>query len=426
MMEPCDLSATEALTLIRAGQLTAVDVLQSCLGRINDREPSLHALAHWDAELARSQAKAADPSPLLGGLPFGVKDVIDTAQMPASYGSPIWQGHRPKADAACVAWARTAGGVVLGKTHTTEFAVRHPGPTTHPQDARYTPGGSSSGSAAGVAAGYFPFAVATQTAGSAIRPAAFCGVVGYKPTFGMVPRLGMKIMSESLDTISVIARTVRDCALLVHAMSQRPLQWSPWQSGDKLRIGLCRTYAWDRADAATQELIERAATRLAGQLGESGSFECIELGLDFNALPDWHMTVQYFESARSMGWEWAHHREALSDDLQSILASGLGMAPSEYDAARSGLARLRSRWDELTAHVDVVITPAATGEAPEGLSWTGDPVFNSIWSALHVPCVTVPAGKGPRGLPLGIQLVGRPGADAQLLRAAERIQQLLA
>ena len=230
MPDPSKLTATEAARLIRDGRLRPEELMEACLARIAEREPAVRAFAWFDADAARRAAAAARPGPL-HGLPIGVKDVLDTADMPSEYGSPIWRGWRPRADAAAVAWARAAGGVVIGKTVTTEFATRKPGPTGNPHNLRHTPGGSSSGSAAGVADGFFPLAYGTQTAGSVIRPAAYCGVVGYKPSFGTINRFGMKIMSESLDTVGVMARSVADCALFAGAVAGRDLGDPDSQAG---------------------------------------------------------------------------------------------------------------------------------------------------------------------------------------------------
>ncbi len=421
-MEPCDLPAKTALELIRQGRMSAERVMQSCLERIESREPTLQAMAHVHASEALAEARASDPSSLLAGLPFGVKDVIDTIQMPTQYGSPIWTGHQPKADAACVAWAREAGGIVLGKCHTTEFAVRHPGPTTNPYNPLHTPGGSSSGSAAGVAAGYFPFAVATQTAGSTIRPAAFCGVVGYKPSFGLVPRMGMKIMSEGLDTIGAIGRTVSDCALLVSAMARQPFVDPDTDSGTPV-IAVCRTPAWNDASLETQALIGRVAARICEASGRP--VEQRELPESFAPLTQWHSQQQYSQSALSMGWEWNNRREELSPALRELLSEGLSHDASVVRHAALGLQSLRNAFDDLMRGVDVLLTPSAAGEAPAGLDSTGRAMFNTRWSALHGPAVTIPAGKGPNGLPLGIQLVGTRGSDQKVLAAAAWVERLL-
>ncbi len=242
MSDSASLTATAAAQRIAAGTLRPETLMEACLARIATREPAVRAFAHLDPAQARRAAAAAPPG-RLHGLPIGVKDVLDTADMPSEYGSPIWHGWRPRADAAAVAWAREAGGVVIGKTVSTEFATRKPGPTANPCWLGHTPGGSSSGSAAGVADGFFPLAYGTQTAGSIIRPAAFCGVVGYKPSFGTISRIGMKIMSDSLDTIGVMARSVADCALFAGAVSGRDLGDPDTKVDRPPRIGICLSLA---------------------------------------------------------------------------------------------------------------------------------------------------------------------------------------
>jgi Asp-tRNA(Asn)/Glu-tRNA(Gln) amidotransferase A subunit family amidase len=386
------LTATEATRRIRAGRLHPAELMQACLERIASREPVVRAFAWFDAKAALRAAQSALPGPL-HGLPLGAKDVLDTADMPSEYGSPIWTGWRPRADAAAVAWARAAGAVVAGKTVTTEFATRKPGPTTNPANPGHTPGGSSSGSAAGVAAGFFPLAYGTQTAGSVIRPAAFCGVVGYKPSFGTISRIGMKVMSDSLDTVGVLARSVADCALLAGAVSGRDLGDPEVRPARVPRIGLCRSPSWELAATETQALLERVGAALA----RAGASVCDrELPPAFSALVQAHPIVMNSESGRALGWELAHARDA-----NAVFAT----TQQEFPVAMEGL--------------DVLITPSAPGEAPAGLDWTGDPAFNSIWTSLHVPCVTVPAGSGPNGLPLGIQIVGRQGDDRAVLAWAE-------
>ncbi|MGH7040834.1 MAG: amidase family protein, partial [Acetobacteraceae bacterium] len=240
----CNLTAAMAARLIRDQKLRPEELAEAVLDRVTAREPQLRAMAHFNAEQARQSAASCRPGPL-HGLPLGVKDVLDTADMPSEYGSPIWKGWRPRADAAAVAWARAGGAWCYSKTVTTEFATRHPGPTVNPHNAAHTPGGSSSGSAAGVAAGFFPFAFGTQTAGSVIRPAAFCGVTGYKPSFGTIHRAGMKVMSESLDTIGALGRSVADCALLVSAVSSADLGDPDVRPDRAPRIGVCRGPTWN-------------------------------------------------------------------------------------------------------------------------------------------------------------------------------------
>ncbi len=418
-MDLADLSATAARARIHAGQITPAALMEACLDRIAAREPTLRALAYFDPAQARQTVSRARPGPL-AGLPLGVKDVLATADMPTGYASPIWANWQPRADAAAVAWAREAGAVVLGKTVTTEFATRQPGPTVNPHNPAHTPGGSSSGSAAGVAAGYFPFAFGTQTAGSVIRPAAFCGVVGYKPTYNLIERHGMKLMSFSLDTVGVMARTVADCALLAGAVSRRDLGFAagghPEQAPEqRWRIGVCRSPAWSAADAASQSLLLESASRLSRA---GAAVSDLELPAMFDGLADAHQVVMNAESARSMAWELAHHRDTLSPGLRERLEWGLAHTPDALDAAVATLSRARAAFAGTIADVDVLLTPSAPGEAPAGLSWTGDPAFNSIWTALHVPCVTVPVATGPAGLPLGLQLVGPIGADARVLAAS--------
>ena len=420
-MDLADLTATECRARIDAGQLAPAELMEACLARIADREPVLQAMAYLDPALSKQQAASARPGPL-HGLPLGVKDVLDTADMPTGYNSPIWRGYRPRADAAAVAWARASGAAVLGKTVTTEFATRHPGPTTNPCNPAHTPGGSSSGSAAGVAAGYFPFAYGTQTAGSVIRPAAYCGVVGYKPSYGMIDRHGMKVMAFSLDTVGVLARSVADCAMLAAAVSGRDLGNPERKLDAPLRIGLCRSPTWHLADEATQELLLDAGERLRRAGAEVTDHE---LPPDYAAVPDAHQLVMNAESARSMGWEMLFHHELLSEGLRERLEWGLSHSSDALDAAHDVLHRARLGFPGAMAGHDVLLTPSAPGEAPAGIKWTGDPAFNSIWTALHGPCVTVPAGTGPAGLPLGLQIVGRVGHDAATLAAAHWIGAVL-
>src|SRR3984885_14868455 len=263
------LTATQVVRLIHDGKLRPEALMEAYLDHIGSRDPSVRAFAHFDPAQVRAATVLVRPGPLQG-IPIGVKDVLDTAEMPSEYGSPIWAGWRPRADAACVAWARTAGGLSYGKKVTTEFGTRKPGPTMNPANPTHTPGGSSSGSAAGVAAGLFPLAYGTQTAGSVIRPAAYCGAVGYKPTYGMINRIGMKIMADSLDTIGVIARTVADCALFAGAVSGRDLGNPDSKPETAPRIGICRSPTWDAAAPETRALLARV-TDCLGRAGASVS-----------------------------------------------------------------------------------------------------------------------------------------------------------
>jgi Asp-tRNA(Asn)/Glu-tRNA(Gln) amidotransferase A subunit family amidase len=415
MSDPASLTAVDAARQISAGTLRPEALMEACLARIAAREAAVHAFAYLDPDQARRAAAAARSGPLRG-LPVGVKDVLDTADMPSEYGSPIWRGWRPRADAAAVAWTRAAGGVAIGKTVTTEFATRKPGPTANPRGLGHTPGGSSSGSAAGVADGFFPLAYGTQTAGSIIRPAAFCGVVGYKPSFGTISRIGMKIMADSLDTVGVMARSVADCALFAGAVSGIDLGDPDTRPDRAPRIGICRSPTWDQAQPETIALLDRVTTAL----GRAGAVLTErELPTGIAALTTAHPVVMNNESARALGWELATAREQISEGLRERLDFGLSRSAAEIAQAYAVFAQAQALFPATTEGLDVLVTPSAPGQAPKGLEWTGDPAFNSIWTSLHVPCVTVPAGEGPDGLPLGIQVVGRQGEDRAVLAWAQ-------
>jgi Asp-tRNA(Asn)/Glu-tRNA(Gln) amidotransferase A subunit family amidase len=418
MPDPRDLSAVQMSKLVQAGSLDPTDIVEAYLDCIDKRECEIEAFAWFSADQARFAARSANEGPLQG-LPIGVKDVLDTEDMPSEYGSPIWEGWQPRADAAAVAWARESGAVVMGKTVTTEFATRKPGPTANPANVNHTPGGSSSGSAAGVAAGFFPLAFGTQTAGSIIRPAAFCGVVGYKPSYGMISRIGMKVMSDSLDTVGVLARTVGDCALFASAVSGRDLGDPDEQPDRAPRIGICRGPTWYAAGEETQALMARAADTL-GRAGAHVSM--VELPELYNRLVDAHPVVMNAESARALGWELTHHPELISDDLRARMDFGLEQSETDLDNALAAFEATQRGFPAVMDGFDVLLTPSAPGEAPEGLGWTGDPCFNFIWTTLRVPCVTVPAGTGPNGLPLGVQIVGRRGEDRATLAWARWVE----
>ncbi len=419
--DPRTLTAKQAVGLIQNGKLRSEELTEAYLARIAEREPVIKAFAWFDADYARQSAASARPGPL-HGLPIGIKDVLDTADMPSQYGSPIWTGWRPKADSAPVAWARAAGGVFYGKTVTTEFATRKPGPTANPANPGHTPGGSSSGSAAGVADRMFPVAFGTQTSGSIIRPAAFCGVVGYKPTFGLINRNGMKLMSDSLDTVGVLARSVADCAFFAGAVAGRDLGDPDAHPGRAPRIGICQSPSWDLAAPETQALLPR----IAGALARAGAkVEARELPPAFDALTTAHPIVMNAESARALGWELATHPDSVSEGLRERMTFGLAQTEAALTEAYEVFAATQQAFPAAMAGLDVLVTPSAPGEAPAGLEWTGDPAFNLIWTSLHVPCVTVPVGTGPNGLPLGIQIVGRCGDDRAVLAWARWVEAAL-
>jgi Asp-tRNA(Asn)/Glu-tRNA(Gln) amidotransferase A subunit family amidase len=415
MGELWKLTAKEAVGLIHDGKLKPIDLTEACLARIAEREPVVRAFTYFDPQYARKQAATARPGPLQG-IPIGIKDVLDTADMPSEYGSPIWKGWRPKADSAPVAWAKAAGGLCQGKTVTTEFATRKPGPTANPAGLGHTPGGSSSGSAAGVADGFFPIAYGTQTAGSIIRPAAYCGIVGYKPTYNAIERFGMKVMSASLDTVGVMARSVADCALFAGAVSHRDLGDPDVKPDRAPRVGICMG---PTAAAALPET-EALRVRVTNALNRAGArVTDRELPDDFNNLIDAHPIVMNHESARALGWELENARDGISKGLLERLEFGLSRTPQQIADAYAVFERTQLAFPDAMEGLDVLITPSAPGEAPMGLEWTGDPAFNFIWTSLHVPCVTVPAALGPNGMPLGIQIVGRRGDDKAVLAWAQ-------
>ena len=324
--------------------------------------------------------------------------------------------------AACVALVRNAGGIVLGKTVTTEFASRSPGPTRNPHNPGHSPGGSSSGSAAAVADYMVPLALGTQTGGSVIRPAAYCGIVGYKPSFGTINCAGMKQLAVSLDTIGVLARSIDDCALLVHAVSGRSFPDFATKPARAPRIGVCRTSRWSEASPATQALIESAAAALARA---GANVRDIELPQDFDRLYDDQPLIMNWEAARALAWEYRQHADLVSEQMRQTLKDYSAMPRSTYDDAMRHVRDCRSRLPQVYADIDVLLTPSAPGEAPQGLSVTGSSLFNRNWTALHLPCVTLPAGTGPQGLPLGLQIVGDFDADARVLEYAEWVRQSL-
>jgi Asp-tRNA(Asn)/Glu-tRNA(Gln) amidotransferase A subunit family amidase len=417
-MEPNRLTATEAARAIAAGTLTPAALMEACLARAAEREPALRAFVHLDPAQARRAAGRAAPGPL-HGIPLGVKDVLDTGDMPTGYGSPIWAGWRPRGDAAAVAAARRAGAVVMGKTVTTEFAAGASGPTVNPHNAAHTPGGSSSGSAAAVADHILPLAFGTQTAGSVIRPAAYCGIVGFKPTYGTLHRGGMKVMAEWLDTIGLMTRSVADCALAMGAMSGRDYG-DPEQKRERPpRLGLTFGPFPEKAAPETRALMQRVAdaARKAGA-------EVVDFALppELQRAAELQQTLMGRELANALAWELDAAPAQLSARLRERCLAAQEQPMSAYRDARIAQVTAVDAFGPVMAGLDALITPAAPGEAPEGLASTGDFAFNALWTLIWGPNVTVPAGQGPQRLPLGVQLVGRIGEDAAVLGWARWLQ----
>jgi Asp-tRNA(Asn)/Glu-tRNA(Gln) amidotransferase A subunit family amidase len=410
--EPHRLSAVEMVSRIEAGTLTAEAVVQSCIARIREREPVVRAWAHIAGDDALAAARTASPTSLMKGIPFGIKDIFDTADMPTGYGSPIYTGCRPNFTASAATLPRAAGAVLLGKTVTTEFANRHPGPTANPHNPGFSPGGSSSGSAAAVADFMVPLAIGTQTGGSVIRPAAYCGVVALKPSYNMFAPAGMHSNTETLDTIGIMARSVADIALFRAAMMAIPYA-KPTMPERPPRLALCRTPHWDRAAPDGKAVLEDAANRLRAAGAEIVD---AELPNACGAVSDVQNRHSYFEAPRNHAPERYRHEAQLSPALRhGRIEGGQKLTLDEFRAAWREADRMRAAASEWAGGFDAILTLPAPGQAPKTLASTGDAIFNGLWTLLHMPCLTMPAGEGPDGLPVGIQLVGRRHADARLL-----------
>jgi amidase len=412
-----ELTATETARRIAAGETTARAVIEACLEQIARREEAVMAFEHVDAVGARAAADALDARgaalPLLGAG-FGVKDVIDTADMPTGYGSPIYTGHRPASDAACVALSRRAGAVALGKTVTTEFANIHPGKTRHPMDPARTPGGSSSGSAAAVAAKMLPLALGTQTTSSTIRPASFCGVVGFVPGLAEISCSGLRQASWSLDRIGLFARSVEDIAryfdvLRGQAPGPAPEPYAP-------SIGYCRGHLAERMEPGTHALLDGLVARLSAAGAELGD---VAITPEFAVLSDEHRWISSYEFVRNFTHEIEHHFSQLSSTLRDgRIAHGLSCSEAQYRAACAKAVAARGALDALFGPHDVLLTAAAAGEAPFGQA-TGDFAFCAMWTVLGLPAMSLPLLTGPNGLPIGAQILARPGNERRLLAAAE-------
>ena len=405
-------------------EITAEQLVRACLDRIEAREGDVQAWEYLAADSALEQARQLDRRPvqgLLHGIPIAVKDLFDTADMPTTYGSPIYASHKPAADAAAVALCRAQGALMLGKTVTTEFATFKPGKTRNPHGVTHTPGGSSSGSAAAVADCMVPLAFASQTAASVIRPAAFCGVVGYKPSFGLVNRTGVKSLSDTLDTIGFIARSVDDVALFAAATTgdrgllQLDVSHAP-------RIALCHTHEWPHADEDTHKAFEHAARVLA--LAGMPIRE-LQLPLLFSQLMQAQKEIMEFDLVRSLAHERLRQPHLLSDHLNRVISSGLEI-PVERHYANLQLAQsARGMVSNAFGAFEVLLAPSAIGEAPATLTQTGDPVFSRVWTLLGLPCVHLPFFKGHTGMPVGLQVVGRHGEDKVVLRVAKWLMERL-
>jgi Asp-tRNA(Asn)/Glu-tRNA(Gln) amidotransferase A subunit family amidase len=436
------LTAADASRKIREGMLTSEELVSACLERVRDVEPKVQAWTFLDEDLALAQARAADDLRRSGeafgplcGIPVGIKDIIDTADMPTENGTPLHRGRTPRTDAAVVAHLRAAGAVIMGKTVTTECAYFHPGKTRNPHNPAHTPGGSSSGSAAAVAAAMVPLALGSQTNGSVIRPAAFCGVYGFKPTHGLIPRTGVLKLSRSLDHVGVFARTIEDVALLAEELAgwdegdpdTRPRARAPFRDVAaeeppiEPRIAFMKTPVWDRATEETKQAFAELVEALGARITE------VELSSVAAEAWDWHRTIMDVEMAFNFEPEWTRGRDQLSDKLRALIERGREIRAVDYQRALSRVPQLQAAFEELfTQEYDAILTPAATGPAPEGLASTGDPSFCSLWTLTGLPALSMPLLQASNGLPIGVQLVGRRNFDARLLRTARWLTEQLA
>jgi Asp-tRNA(Asn)/Glu-tRNA(Gln) amidotransferase A subunit family amidase len=427
------LSASDAARAIRDGAFSAEQLAEACLARVREAEPRVQAWHFLEPEHVLAQARARDadrrdgrPCGPLHGVPVGIKDIIDTQDMPTEDGTVLHAGRTPAQDARVVAMLRAAGAVIMGKTVTTECATYTPGKTRNPHNPEHTPGGSSQGSAAAVAAGMLPLALGSQTNGSVIRPAAFCGVYGFKPTHGLVPRSGVMKLSRALDHIGVFARTIEDVALAMEVIAG----WDEGDADTRLRatapyreiagqepplppvLAFVKGPAWERADAETAEAFAEVMEVLGKRVVE------VEMPGAAAGVLDWHRTVMEAEMAANLDLEWERGADRLSESLRAQLARGRNITALEYQKALARMPLLNESFDEILQRYDAILTPAAPGTAPQGLQATGDPAFCTLWTFCGMPALNVPLLRGASGLPMGVQLVGKREDDARLLRTA--------
>lgn len=416
-METNRMMSLAALVRARnAGKASPELMLALCRDAIERKDGQIRAFAH----VAGTPAFHTEGA--LAGIAIGIKDIFDTFDQPTTYGSPAYKGFQPRVDAAIVDLARRQGATIIGKTATTEFAFFNPAQTVNPHNPRHTPGGSSSGSAAAIAAGMVPAAIGTQTGGSVVRPAAFCGVTGYKPSYRLLPATGMKNFAPSLDTVGLFAAGVEDVALLASLLTGRDLALSsesPSLDPAGIRVGLYRCAQLEGADPEMRDALSRSADLAANagfDVGEIGEPEAMAQARDA------HRTIQDYEAGLACGPDLARHRNQLSPVLIQTLERGQAISPSEYDAARKLAKRGRGATRALFGEVDILLTPSAPGAAPLGLETTGDPRFNKLWTLMGTPAVNIPGFRDNAGMPLGIQAVARFGQDRQLLGAAAMLE----
>ncbi len=427
------LSALDFARRLESGELTPALAVELCANSIAKTEGDIGAFVTLDVDGARKAAAAEGlKGKPLRGLPVALKDIFDTADMPTEYGSKLYAGHRPKTDASMVTQLRRAGGVLLGKTVTTEFAHTDPGKTKNPRNLAYTPGGSSSGSAAAVAAGFVPLATGTQTGGSIIRPASFCGVAGFKPSFGLLPTTGIKCVSWHLDTAGFFAASVADVAFAAAVFAERDLRVDQ-RAPVSPRIGVLRQQPWPSAStdmAAALDMAARAASAAMARVKD------VLLPPVLSAAFRAHAAIHAYEAARALAPEYERAREVLAQakkaqdpickGTRELIETGMKISADAYDDARRTASQARKAVADLMSDFDVILSPSAPGAPPKGFATTGNSTFNRLWTLMGTPCVNVPGLADPNGLPLGVQVIGRFGADRATLEAALFVESALA
>ncbi|ANS30908.1 indoleacetamide hydrolase [Rhodococcus opacus] len=408
---------------LATGATTPIDVTEAALARIADLEPDIHAWAHLDADSVRSAAariQDSGPDGALWGVPVGVKDLIDVAGMPTRCGSELRSTEPATTDADCVARSRALGALPFGKTVTTEFGYFKPGPTRNPRALGHTPGGSSSGSAAAVAAGMVPLAFGTQTAGSLTRPASFCGVAGFVTAHGELPTAGITGLSPGLDTVGLLARTVPD----LH------FAWTALRDGTRAPVlepsAPRRLRLWSGFELGEVSREMTAALRTTADSAESAGIGCRELdaAAKIVALTEHHHTVMAYEATRERAAE-AAQTDKISAPLAELFATGAATAEADYRTALAGIRETRQLLLSTLDEDEAILGPAALGAAPPGHDATGTPILSRPWQAMGLPVVTIPGKCDSTGLPLGLQLIGRPGAEQRLFETAAWLESVL-
>lgn len=430
-----EMSATQAVAAIESGFINSQELVQAYIEQINAYESEVEAWQHFDPDYALTQAKEADQLRKSGqttgplhGIPIGVKDIFDTKDMPTEDGTIIHKGRTPAYDATSIQLLRQAGAIIMGKTVTTEMAVYTAGKTKNPHDSSRTPGGSSSGSAAAVAANMVPLAVGTQTNGSIIRPASYCGVVGYKPSYGLISRYRVLQQSLRFDTVGIFSRDVLDAALIAEQLmifdNQDPSMQTrmPPKLLDTIahgplvppKLAFVKTPAWE---GFADDDIKGGFTELSGVLGDS--IAELDLSHLLEDIPEWHKIIMETDITRSFHREYKQSKELLSPILVDMIERGQKYRAVDYNEAVDHIKALNTAMDEIMLDYDAILTPATTGEAPTGLESTGNPVFCTPWSFCGMPAITLPLMQGSNNMPIGVQLVSAKGDDARLLRTAD-------